>query len=491
MLLRTNRAFWLLAVTAGLHLSAQPPGTFTATGDMNSRRFLHTATLLTDGRVLIAGGYMIEATGGPPLPWKTLSSAEIYDPGTGKFTPAGNMNYPRAEHTATLLPNGKVLIAGGGIYNGGTLANPALATAELYDPATATFTTTGDLTVARAVSTATLLPNGKVLIAGGLQGGGATVNILQSAELYDPSTGSFTATGNMTLPWADTATLLLNGKVLITRGNPNGPPPYLSSADLYDPLTGTFTPAGYLTVNHTAPTATLIANGEVLIAGGDVGDGDGASRIAELYDPAAGSFSYTGGLKVGREQNTATLLSDGTVLFAGGHNNIADAASAETYDPVRYFSGTSSMSTARELHTATLLNDGRVLIAGGDDGRYWIPEAILSSAELYTPTVLAPAPVLYAPWHAETGQLASSANPATAGDILSMYATNFLKSVIPPQITIGGQVAQVLFFGEAPGFPGYYQVNFRVPAGLAPRPAVPVRLTYIGRSSNEVVIGLR
>ena len=448
---------------------------------------------------------MLEGSGGV---FKTLSSAEIYDPGTGTFTATGNMTTPRSWHTATLLPDGKVLIAGGGVYQITAFSSPlTLASAELYDPDTGTFSATGNLTTSRASHTATLLNNGTVLIAGGLQDPAgvylaSAVVFLASAELYDPSTGIFTATGNMTSPWADTATLLANGKVLITRDD-LVTPLYVSSADLYDPSIGTFTSAGYLNVNHTEPTATLVTNGKVLIAGGDFGDGDGASDIAELYDPATGAFSITGNMTVGREQDTATLLPDGSVLFAGGHNVLDLAVSAEIYDPLaEAFSRTASMTTARELHTATMLSDGRVLIAGGDDERYWIPETILSSAELYTPAVLVPAPVLFslsgdgkgqgAIWHSATGQITSSQNPAVAGEILSMYTTSLAEGgVVPPQVAIGGKLAEILFFGDAPGYPGYSQVNSRMPNGVVPGSAVRVRLTYIGRPSNAVTIGVQ
>ena len=466
---------------------AQTPGTFAATGNMTTSRFFHTATLLADGRVLIAGGDMIDAP-----PFVTQSSAELYDPRSGTFTATGNMTTPRSEHTATLLPDGRVLITGGGGTTAhGEFGDPSFASAELYDPGTGTFSATGDMTTARFGSTATLLNNGKVLIAGGFQRDTGVVNgrFLASAELYDPSTGTFTATGDMTAEWADTATLLANGKVLITRDD-LVTPLYVSSADLYDPSIGTFTSAGYLNVNHTGPIATLLMNGEVLIAGGDIGDGDGATSVAELYDPTTGAFSSTGNMTTGREQDTATLLPDGTVLIAG------PGTSAELYNfTTGNFSGTGSMTTPRLLQTATLLNDGRVLIAGGE-----FRGGILSSAEIYTPSVFVPAPVLLslsgdgqgqgAIQHANTVRIASAADPAVVGEYLSIYLTGLADGgVIPPQVAIGGRLADITFFGNVPGYPRLNVINVRMPSGVAPGPAVPVRLTYLGRPSNQVTIG--
>jgi uncharacterized protein (TIGR03437 family) len=160
------------------------------------------------------------------------------------------------------------------------------------------------------------------------------------------------------------------------------------------------------------------------------------------------------------------------------------------------------MTTDRGLHTATLLNDGRVLIAGGVHqviGHGWPP---LSSAELYTPSWLVAAPVLYtlsggaqgpgAIWDALTGQVVSAGNPASAGEVLSMYTANLSHSgAIPPQLAIGGRLAQVLFFGAAPGYPGYFQVNFQMPSGIRPGSAVSVRLIYLGRPSNAVTVSVQ
>jgi hypothetical protein len=257
-------------------------------------------------------------------------------------------------------------------------------------------------------------------------------------------------------------------------------------------------------------------NGKVLIVGGDIGDGDGASVIAELYDPAAGAFTATGKLITGREQNATTLLPDGTVLFAGGHGGVPvpgggydNLASSEIYNPLTgAFSAVGAMLTGRDILGATLLNNGQVLITGGNQyypccaGGRDPQHPVVSVAELYTPAMLVPAPALFslagdgrgqgALWHATSGAIASSGSPAVAGEVLSLYTTNLAdRGAIPPRVAIGGRLAEVLYYGPAPGYPGYYQVNIRVPDGVSPGPAVPVRLTYLGRSSNEVTIAVR
>ena len=483
--MKTNVVFLLLVLAAGQtpKAAAQSPGTFTATGSMTTPRISHTATLLADGRVLITGGVASE--------FKDQSSAELYDPRTGRFTATSNMTTPRSRHTATLLPDGRVLIAGGELTQNGALGNRSLTSAELYDPGTGTFSTTGEMRTIRLGPTSTLLNNGKVLFVSWCFRGTGFNCILFDAELYDPDTGTFAATGNRNFEGADTATLLPNGKVLFTKGN-DEVPPYASSAELYDPLTGVFNFAGYAATNHSSgATATLLMNGKVLIAGGN--DAGLSSSIAEHYDPATGAFSKTGYMTIAREQHTATLLPDGRVLFAGGHIDLA--ATAEVHDPINEtFTKTANMSYPRGFHTATLLNDGRVLLTGGYTGG--------SSAELYTPQVMVPAPLLLslsgdgrgqgAILHANTPQLASSANPAAAGEALEIYLTGLGNgSLIPPQVSIGGRMAEVLWFGSAPGYAGLNQINVRVPAGISPGPTVPVRINLIGRPSNEVTIGVR
>jgi N-acetylneuraminic acid mutarotase len=213
------------------------------------------------------------------------------------------------------LSDGKVLVAGG-YYN-----NSALNTAELYDPATGTWSITGNLNTARSAYTATLLSDGKVLVAGGYYNNSA----LNTAELYDPATGTWSITGNLnTALYAQTATLLLNGKVLVTGYN---------SAELYDPATGTWSITGNLNAFRTDHTATLLPSGKVMVAAG--GDENYHTILpAELYDPTTGMWSYTGSLNTGRTAHTMMLLPDGKVLVAGGLDtyDYDTLSSAELFD---------------------------------------------------------------------------------------------------------------------------------------------------------------
>ena len=340
-------------------------GVFVPTGEMTTVRYQHSATLLQNGKVLIAGGEITNPIGEMMIIYDTQGS-ELYDPVTGTFTATGGMNAARFGHTATLLPNGKALITGGQHRENGLLRQ-FLASADLYDPAAGTFTATGSMTVARYGHTATLLPSGKVLIAGGDASG-------TSAELYDPTAGTFTATGTVTTG-AQTATLLLSGKVLVTGVD--------AGAELYDPAAGTFTATGRMAVARWAHTATLLPTGKVLVAGGDdeVVGIISSFASAELYDPATGSFTPTSNMTVARYGHTATSLLSGKVLIAGGYQEyLTLLASAELYDPAAgTFTATGNMAVAKYGDTATLLPSGAVLVVGGEDSG----DSVLASAELY------------------------------------------------------------------------------------------------------------
>jgi hypothetical protein len=296
-------------------------GTFSATGSMTTTRFFFTGTRLADGRVLMVGG---NGFLGP------LASAELYDPATGTFSSTGSMATTRVSQAAALLPDGRVLIAGGqGETRGSSGEPPALASAELYDPATGTFSPTGSMSTARCGLAAALLPDGRVLIVGGsgeIGGSSGEAQDLASAELYEPATGTFSPTGRTASAGPVTATSLRDGRILIAGGY-DGPLHWSTTAELYDPATGRFSPTGSMTNARADHMAMLLDDGRVLIADGDAS--------AELYDPATGTFSPTGSMATARGLATATRLADGRVLIAGGlaQGGTKTLASAELYDP--------------------------------------------------------------------------------------------------------------------------------------------------------------
>ena len=375
------RIAWIVGAVVAVGLVAnlllQPApityaGTFVATGSMGAARAGATATLLPDGRVLVAGG----TSDGKA----SLGSAELYDPRSETFSATGSMVTPRVSATAVLLADGRVLVAGGN-RGDGNAGIAALASAELYDPQTGMFTATGSMQIARVFCTMTVLADGRVLLAGGSNEHDRLE--LASAELYDPATGSFVATGSMATGREGAAAALLpDGRVLVAGGaisinTDTGT--FTSSAELFDPQTGTFGPTGSMATALEWRSATLLIDGRVLVAGGRglaaLGGGDllNGSVSAELYDPTTGLFSATGVMRspragprpsgsstaafsspappgqpscmtrsqacsarLGRWSSHARVASrqsspNGQVLFAGGGVGIRDLASAELF----------------------------------------------------------------------------------------------------------------------------------------------------------------
>lgn len=382
----TRRAWIMMVLAAGLAVlplgaaHGAASGTWTATGSMTVPRVYHTATLLASGRVLVAGGYFFKQ-GPTPVDQR---SAEIYDPTTGAWHFTNSMNTARHSHTATLLPNGQVLVAGGCCANGADIA-----TAELWNPATGTWSFTGSMLSVREDHIAVLLKSGKVLIAGGANSNNTT---LASAELYDPATGAFTPTGSMHAPRQDfTATLLPSGAVLVTGGESCFLCPSLASSEVYNPVTGSWIPVGNMTTGRAFQAAALLPTGKVLVSGGCSGSCvtifSGITTTAELWNPATGTWSATGSMNDARIWHTLTLLPTGKVLAAGGESpQRQPVGPSELYDPATgTWSLSGTMVTARELHSATLLKTGQVLAVGGFGPPLSFGSQSLNKTELYQP----------------------------------------------------------------------------------------------------------
>jgi hypothetical protein len=327
---------------------------------MTTARAEHTATTLHDGKVLVAGGVVLDGSNR----FSTTASAELYDPVTGTFSPTGDLHTARGQHVAVLLADGKVLVAGG---LSDVSANTHFGGAETYDPSTGTFTPTGSMISSGRVSSAVLLPDGRVFIS---QDG-------TNAEIYDPATGTFTLPGayNNAAVQVDPATLLPNGLVLVTGCAANCT---VGMTALFDPKTNKFSPTGPYKGWGDVNTATLLTDGSVLFV--EANDGEFPDDV-EIYAPISGTFTHIRKTGYVHEYSTATRLPDGTVLVAGGQ--LAGGSGSTAVE--RYVPTTGAVVTATSLiagrhnHTATLLPDGTVLIAGGYTG--W--PAPTASAEIY------------------------------------------------------------------------------------------------------------
>ncbi len=311
----------------------------------------HAAILLPNGKVLVAGGASIEA-----IP---LSACHLYDPATGSWAPTSPLRRPRGLPLLTLLPGGKVLLAGGE----GPDRLP-LDSCELYDPLTETWTATGPMATPRLDGVCFLLPDGQVLAAGGHHAGGP----VQSCELYNPASGTWSATGALATPhvlgaWA----VLADGSVLAAEGMDwKGEAPVCQR---YDPASGTWLPTGETLTKQQRSLATRLPSGEVLLTGGVL------APSCQLYDPVTREWKGAAPLPQPRAFHTATLLPNGRLLVAGGNS---PATAGESPHPVThtcllYDSTTGTWSPApglrepRSQHTATLLKNGSVLFVGGLD----------------------------------------------------------------------------------------------------------------------------
>lgn len=318
---------------------------------MQVPRAAHSATLLADGQVLIAGGFRTAGTNEI-----AIASAELYDPATDTFQAISPMTEPRSGHTATLLPSGEVLIVGG------WGPQHRIATAELYDPQARSFRTIGSLVTPRASMTATLLADGRVVIIGGDSARNTSQLI---AEVYNPATQAFTASGSLSVGRsAHTATRLQDGTVLVAGGSA-GSDRVLASAEIYNPNTQTFTPTGSMHQVRYKHAAVALPTGHILLIGGsNQHDWTGKYTSTEEYNPASGTFSQAASLAEERFKllDGVVLLTNGNVLVGSGN------ARMEIYDTTKeQFQPSTRLDTTYYYTVLTLLKDGRVLLTGGYD----------------------------------------------------------------------------------------------------------------------------
>jgi hypothetical protein len=364
----------------------------TATGtysDNSTANITNSVVWSSTPGVMVTGGLVSGVSLGPATVTSTLGSVSASLPlsvSSGSWWFAASMIAARTGHVATMLQNGKVLVTPGS--NAMPAPMPPLSgppAAEIYDPAADTWSATGYMvTIPDYSPTATLLPNGKVLVTGGAADGGAA---LATTELYDPVTNAWSAGPSMSAArYQSAATLLPNGRVLVSGGAPNAQAlatPAYTTSEIYDPATNSWSTAASMTTGHYGHTAVLLANGIVLIAGGitqSSGGADQATADAETYDPGANTWSVVGSLNVPRVGHTMALLKNGKVLVAGGAGPLS---SAELYDPAaKTWTVTGSMNSPRTVHTMTALPDGTAIVAGGSSSS----NTNLSSAEIYDPS---------------------------------------------------------------------------------------------------------
>jgi N-acetylneuraminic acid mutarotase len=386
---------------------AAGPFVWVATGPMSSARSNFAATNLLDGRILVAGGYSANV----------LATAEIYDPTTESFTPTGSLSTPREFPASAVLADGRVLVAGG--YGPSGSINTPLSSAELYDPTTGRWTPTGSMLAASDGLTATPLADGSVLVTG-FSG--------SNPELYDPTHGTWSTTGP--LPVANEGGLtapLHNGEVLLAAGA-NG------TSALYNPSTNAWTTAGSTAASHFGGTATTLTDGDVLVTGGQ-SNGGGALTTTELYHPSTGTWTPADNLPAGRQGHSAVLLSNGDVLVAGGCSAACQSSPA-TDDAYLFANGfwstTGALPTSLYGQQMNLLPDGDVLITGGrpDDSG-----TATATADRYIQPLITATPARAAP-----GQTISlTGNGFYAHEIVAVTLTGAASLLAHPRADVRGQ----------------------------------------------------
>ena len=342
----------LLAVVGGLPGVAHAAAGWSSAGTMTLNRGGHTATLLSDGRVLVAGGS--DRSFYSPVP-----TTELYDPATNNWSDGARMATARASHTATLLADGRVLVTGG------VSARSPAASAELYDPATDSWASAGNMATARASHAAAPLSDGRVLVTGGTSPSGASE---ATAEVYDPADNSWSSVSRMAAGrYMHTATALADGRVLLAGGvsgfGSGGT--QVGSTELYDPRADRWAHGAPMSTSRGAHTATVLPDDRVLVTGGVERPGE-FTASAEAYDPAADRWTGAGAMSIPRYEHAAAPLPGGEVLVSGGGAQGGGLTTAEIYDvQANRWAPTSSMSVGRTGHRATALRDGRVLVTGG------------------------------------------------------------------------------------------------------------------------------
>ncbi len=353
-----------LAFTAGL----PRPASADSAGTMIVPRYNHTATLLPDGRVLVAGGFAQMGTDFP-----TTATCEIYDPATNSWAFTGTLHEARENHAAILLADGRVLVAGGV----GDAGFP-LKSSEIYNPATGKWLQAGPMLITRESPKLALLPDGQVLVAGGK-------GLHQRyCERFNPAIGKWTDTGDLIIgrPTYE-MTRLEDGRVLLAGGDLGVAGQERFDTETYDPATGTWSQTGRINRGRDQHAQLRLADGRVLAAGGFVNKvvDRSVTRICETFDPAANVWTLTHPLVVPRVYFTANLLPDGNVYAVGGSDDGVEAlASIEEFEPIagRWHLLATTLAHARLAHTATTLLDGSVLVAGGIAN-----EQIVAEAEIF------------------------------------------------------------------------------------------------------------